>query len=237
MIFTIVVVILFGFSVLLITNNHKNSNNTIKKNIGVEKNNNKNTTTNNVIINDENSIKEEDELKPSNEDIVGIIKISGTNINEYIVQGDDNDYYLNHNLDKEEDIAGSVFLDYRNNFSDKKLLIFGHNARKLKTVPFHDLEKYKDESFYKDNKYIDLTLNDEKNKWLIFSVMILEKGNNTHMKLNFTDQEWINHIEWLKSNSLYDTKVDVGINDNIVILQTCNYVPDNTYLLISAKKI
>ena len=108
--------------------------------MSVEKSNDTSNTTNGVVINDEDSSKE-DNLKPNNEDIVGSIKISGTNINEYIVQGDDNDYYLNHNLDKEEDIAGSVFLDYRNNFSDKKLLIFGHNARRLKTVPFHDLEK------------------------------------------------------------------------------------------------
>lgn len=233
----IIFIILLGFSALIITSNHQNSYNIIKKDIGVEKNNGTNDTTSSIVINDDNSIKEEDNLKPSNEDIVGSIKISGTNINEYIVQGDDNEYYLNHNLDKEEDIAGSVFLDYRNNFSDKKLLIFGHNARKLKTVPFHDLEKYMDESFYKDNKYIDLTLNDETSKWQVFSVMTVEKGNNTHMKLRFTDQEWINHIDWLKSNSLYDTKVDVGASDNIVILQTCNYKPENTYLLISAKKI
>ena len=90
---------------------------------------------------------------------------------------------------------------------------------------------------YEDNKYIDLTLNNEDSKWQIFSVMTVEKGNNTHMKLRFTDQEWTRHIDWLKSNSLYDTKVDVGTNDNIVILQTCNYNPENTYLLISAKKI
>ena len=204
--------------------------------MSVEKSNDTSNTTNGVVINDEDSSKE-DNLKPNNEDIVGSIKISGTNINEYIVQGDDNEYYLNHNLDKEEDIAGSVFLDYRNNFSDKKLLIFGHNARRLKTVPFHDLEKYMDESFYKDNKYIDLTLNNEESKWQIFSVMTVEKGNNTHMKLRFTDQEWTSHIDWLKSNSIYDTKVDVGASDSIVILQTCNYVPENTYLLISAKKI
>lgn len=116
-------------------------------------------------------------------------------------------------------------------------MIFGHNARKLKTVPFHDLEKYLDESFYKDNKYIELILNNESSTWIIFSVMTVEKDNNTHMKLWFTSEEWMSHIEWLKNNSLYDTKIDVNISDRIVILQTCNYNPDNTYLLVSAKKV
>ena len=140
-------------------------------------------------------------------------------------------------MNKEEDIAGAVFLDYRNNFNDRKLLLFGHNARKLKTVPFHDLEKYKDESFYTDNKYINLNLNNEDSKWIIFSVMIVKKGDNTHMKLNFSETGWLQHLNWLKNNSIYDTKVDVSANDRIVVIQTCNYNPDDTYLLVSAKKI
>lgn len=139
-------------------------------------------------------------------------------------------------MNREEDIAGAVFLDYRNNFNDRKLLIFGHNARKLKTVPFHDLEKYKDESFYNDNKYINLNLNNEDSKWIVFSVMIVKKSDNTHMKLNFSDSGWLQHLTWLKDNSLYDTKVDVSANDRIVIIQTCNYNPDDTLILISAKK-
>ena len=79
----------------------------------------KDNSVNNINNEDTNSIEEN---IPDNEDIVGKIKIDGTNIDEYIVQGSDNEYYLNHNLDKEEDIAGAVFLDYRNNFDDRKLV-------------------------------------------------------------------------------------------------------------------
>ncbi len=171
-----------------------------------------------------------------NEDIIGNITVSGTDIDEYIVQTTDNNYYLNHNLKKEYDIAGAVFMDYRNSVDDKKILIFGHNARKLDTVPFHDLEKYLDESFYRENKYVDLKFNED-TKWLIFSVMIVKKGNNTHMKLEFDDNSWLEHLNYLKSNSIYDTGVDVSFDDRIVVIQTCNYHPENTYILICAKKI
>lgn len=211
-----------------------------------DKNINKNKKINTIKSEEKKNLKNNQDLKnkeddkpvkPDNEDIVGFIKITGTGISNYIAQGTDNDYYLNHNLNKEEDIAGSVFLDYRNNLNDRKLLIFGHNARKLKTVPFHDLEKYLDESFYKENSYIDIELNGENSKWQIFSVMIVPKGNNTHMLISFNDAEWINHLNWLKNNSLYDTNISVNSTDRIVILQTCNYEPDNTYLLVCAKKI
>ena len=170
-----------------------------------------------------------------NEDIIGNITVSGTDIDEYIVQTTDNNYYLNHNLKKEYDISGAVFMDYRNSVDDKKILIFGHNARKLDTVPFHDLEKYLDESFYRENKYVDLKFNED-TKWLIFSVMIVKKGNNTHMKLEFDDNSWLEHLNYLKSNSIYDTGVDVSFDDRIVVIQTCNYHPENTYILICAKK-
>ena len=170
-----------------------------------------------------------------NDDIIGNITVSGTDIDEYIVQTTDNNYYLNHNLKKEYDISGAVFMDYRNSVDDKKILIFGHNARKLDTVPFHDLEKYLDESFYRENKYVDLKFNED-TKWLIFSVMIVKKGNNTHMKLEFDDNSWLEHLNYLKSNSIYDTGVDVSFDDRIVVIQTCNYHPENTYILICAKK-
>ena len=170
-----------------------------------------------------------------NDDIIGNITVSGTDIDEYIVKTTDNNYYLNHNLKKEYDISGAVFMDYRNSVDDKKILIFGHNARKLDTVPFHDLEKYLDESFYRENKYVDLKFNED-TKWLIFSVMIVKKGNNTHMKLEFDDNSWLEHLNYLKSNSIYDTGVDVSFDDRIVVIQTCNYHPENTYILICAKK-
>ena len=172
-----------------------------------------------------------------NTDIIGNIKIEGTDIDEYIVQTTDNDYYLKHNLKKEYDIAGSVFMDYRNSIDDKKILIFGHNARKLETVPFHDLEKYLDKDFYNNNKYIDLKLGDEDSKWIIFSVMIVKKGDNTHMKLEFNDDTWMQHLNYLKSNSIYNTGVDIASSDKIVVIQTCNYNPENTYILVCAKRI
>ena len=171
-----------------------------------------------------------------NNDIVGSIRIIGTNISRQIVQGEDNEYYLNHNVEKEEDINGSVFIDYRNNFEDRKILIYGHNARHLETVPFHELEKFTDEQFLKENNFIELELNGDKSVWQIFSVMITQ-DKKEHMKIKFDDLEWERHLDWLKQESLYDTGVNVNKFDRIITLQTCYYNPANSYLLISAKKV
>lgn len=165
------------------------------------------------------------------------IIIPGTNINNLLVQGTDNDYYLNHSSTGSKDKKGSIFMDYRNNLEDRKLLIYGHNSKTLKTALFHDLEKYIDSSFYKNHKYIELTLNNEKSIYEVFSVMIIEEKDNRHMKITFNDKEFLEHIDWMKKNSLYVTEEEVGINDKIITLQTCYYNPDNSYLIINAKKI
>ena len=119
----------------------------------------------------------------------------------------------------------------------KEILIFGHSARSLETVPFYDIKKYIDKTFYNNHRYINLKFNDEESKWIIFSVMVVKKGDNTHMRLEFDDNSWNEHLNYIKNNSIYDTAVDINSSDNIIVIQTCNYSPENTYILICAKKI
>lgn len=173
-----------------------------------------------------------------NNDIVGTITINGTDIDTMLVQTDNNTYYLNHSYDLSVNEMGSIFIDYRNNLDDKKLLIYGHNFR-YRDGAFHQLTNYKDKSFYDSYPYIEITLNEEVNKYQIFSVMI-EKPQNRylHTMLNFVDEaSYKNHLDWLKENSIYETNIEVSKNDYIITLQTCYYNPVGSYFIINAKKI
>lgn len=182
----------------------------------------------NDITNNDNNYKENQ---------IGIIKINGTNINSPIMQENDNDYYLNHDSDGNYDVYGSIFMDYRNNINDKKILIFGHNTNGVSTSPFHDLEKYTDYNFYQQYQYIDLTLVNTTTKWQIFSVMIVSNTSNKHMKLKFNNNEWNEHLSWLINSSKYQTGITVNDDDRIIVLQTCFYQEPETFLIISAKEI
>lgn len=172
-----------------------------------------------------------------NNDIIGKLKITNTNIDNDILQGSDNDYYLTRDSLGVKNIFGSTFMDYRNTFDDRKLLIYGHNSKTLKDAPFHDLEKYIDYTFYKNNKYITLTLNNEKVIYEIFSVMVIPKSTTRHTKITFNDKEWMEHLNWMIEESIYNTSVDVGLSDMILTLQTCYYEPENSYLIINARKV
>ena len=76
--------------------------------------------------------------KEYNKDIIGII-----NKKIMVVQTSDNDYYLNHNLNKKKDKYGTVFMDYRCNIDDQILIFYGHTSKLINT-DFHFLEKYLD---------------------------------------------------------------------------------------------
>ena len=62
------------------------------------------------------------ELKNINSDVKGWIKVNGTNINYPFVQSNNNKYYLTHSFDKSYNSAGWLFLDYRNNINNNKIL-------------------------------------------------------------------------------------------------------------------
>lgn len=168
----------------------------------------------------------------SNEDIIGAIKIEGTKIDSLIVRSNDNEYYLNHSINKEYDIKGSIFIDYRTNLNSKQINIYGHNSKDY-DLPFKELEKYIKKSFYDDHKIIEIWNGIETFKYKIFSIQIVT-ADYEHMNIDSLNSQ--EHIEKL-SKSIYETNIKASEKDKILVLQTCNYNPKNSYLLIIAKKI
>ena len=73
-------------------------------------------------------------LKRTNPDVVGWLKVNGTNINYPFVQSSDNDYYLTHSFNKSYNGGGWVFLDYRNNGTNNKNTIIYAHGRSDKTM-------------------------------------------------------------------------------------------------------
>lgn len=186
------------------------------------------------IENDENVVLNY-QKEFNNTDIIAELSIENTDLLTPVVKGSDNEYYLNHLLDKSRNSLGSVFLDYRNNVDDRKILIYGHNSENVYTE-FHLLENYLNEEYYYNHDDITLKTIDNTYNYKIFSVYIATT-NLQHVNLNFTDTEYYEHLNWLKSNSIYDTGVTIEPNSEILVLQTCYFDIDNSYVIISAKKI
>ena len=91
-----------------------------------------------VIVDDKNEDENKEEytvdfnkLKEQNNETVAWIKVNNTNVEYPVVKASDNSFYLNHSFDKNQNLAGWIFADYRNKFdnTDKNIIIYGHNMR------------------------------------------------------------------------------------------------------------
>ncbi len=179
-----------------------------------------------------------------NDEIVGVVSIPSTSFSSIVVQHSDNSYYLDHNLFKSKAIEGSTYLDYRVDInSGKKNIIYGHNGDSSQiSVPFSELEKYYEYEYFKNNQFITLEDENGVGTYQIFSVYV-ETSDPSYMYLNFkSDTSWLEHINYLKNKSLYNTGVSVDATDEVLILQTCSHNEKyikykDRYLLVVAKRV
>lgn len=170
----------------------------------------------------------------NNDDILGEISIPNTGLKVPVAQSSNNEYYLNHLLDKSYNTLGSIFLDYRNKITDRKIIIYGHNSQNVVTE-FQTLEKYLSKDYYSNHSDIYLKTLDDEYHYKIFSVYIAITDYR-HVNLKLEGDKYTNHLSWLKNQSVYDTGVSVS-NEDILVLQTCYYDPVGSYLIVAAKKI
>ena len=178
--------------------------------------------------------------KYNNRDIKFVLNVLNTDIYEPVVQGDDNKYYLKHNLRNDKNLEGSIFMDYRNSVLDNKVLIYGHNSTYV-YPPFRELERFYDYDYYDEHKYIELINGEQVIRYIIFSVFV-EYEDWSYMNVNLVGDEWLKHLEYLKSKSWYDYGIELYEEDSILILQTCSHMKEyskykDKYLLVIGKKI
>ena len=180
--------------------------------------------------------------KYNNDDIVGTISISDTDFNTIVLQGKDNEYYLNHLPDKTYNINGSIFLDYRVDIDNSdKLLIFGHSSPNY-TLPIMIIENYNSKEYYDKHPYIYISTEKNIRKYQIFSAYV-EVSDWDYMKIKYqSNEEKLAHYQKLKNKSFYETNIDINENDNILIVQTCSNLKEYSkyskkYMLVIAKEV
>ena len=176
------------------------------------------------------------DLKKTNPDVVGWLKVNGTNINYPFVQANDNKYYLTHSFNKSYNAAGWVFLDYRNNNTNNKNTIIYAHGRTDKTM-FGTLRKVLNNGWLNntDNFVIKISIETENSLWQIFSVYHIPTTSD-YLKTDFDDDtEYQNFLDMIKNRSSYNFNTSINSNDNILTLSTCYSNSDK--MVVHAKLI
>lgn len=171
----------------------------------------------------------------NNQDIIGELVIANSNFKEIVVQTNNNEFYLDHSVDKTYNRLGSIFMDYRNMVDDRKIIIYGHNSEDIYTE-FNLLENYLNFDYYREHQDIYFKTINNNYHYKVFSVFIVI-NDYRYINLNFSDDEYNKHLKYLKEQSVYDTYIDVNDNDEIIVLQTCYFQPKNSYLVVVGKKL
>lgn len=160
------------------------------------------------------------ELKATNPDVKLWIMVDGTNINYPVVQTNDNDYYLKHNILKRYSTDGWVFLDYRNNMNnDRNTIFYGHNL--LNKTAFGSISKMFSNNYLNKSNH-QIYVIDENNIYVykVFSVYY-SKPITDYLQVEFYDDEYLNFLNNLKSKSKYNFNEELSVNDKIITLSTC----------------
>lgn len=173
-----------------------------------------------------------DTLKTKNSDTVGYLKVNGTDIENVVVKGKDNSYYLKHNFNKEYNTAGWIFADYHNKLdgTDRNIIIYGHNMRN--NTMFGTLKNVLNEEWkdVEENRFITFITEEESYIYEVFSVYQIE-AEDYYITTNFkNDEEFLKFANTLKSRSKYNFDVDIKEEDSILTLSTC--ANNNKYRVI-----
>lgn len=177
-------------------------------------------------------------LKSTNSDIVAYIEIDNTKVDYVVVKGKDNEYYLNHNINKEYNVAGWIFMDYKNKLdgNDKNIVIYGHNM--ADDSMFGSLTGVLKKEWYEnvDNHTILLITENEKATYQIFSIYSIVP-EDYYINTEFNDEkEYVNFLNKIKSRSIYNYDIELNTTDQILTLSTCNLSGDKR-IVIHAKKM
>lgn len=183
------------------------------------------------------------ELLAINRDICAWVTVDNTNIDYPVVQGESNVTYINKDVYGKFALAGSIFLDARNDpgFSDPYSLLYGHDMVDYKM--FGALELFKDQAFFEKNHSGRLILPDRTYDLKIFALLVVTAAD----AYIFEPQDWQADdidklLTYAKENAMFshkETMEELRKSDKLQLLalSTCSAEFTNARTILLAAMV
>lgn len=180
----------------------------------------------------------------SNKKLIGWLQIDDTNIDYPVMQCGDNEFYLSHNFDSEEDKTGALFLDCNCDVikGNDNYIIYGHHLTSGKM--FSSLVKYEDQSFYEKHKYIRFDTIYEEHLYQVMFAFRSKVYNEDDVVFKYyqfidanSEEEFNSYMLEMSEQAFYETGVWAFYGDELLTLSTCDYHQDNGRFVVVAKRI
>lgn len=189
------------------------------------------------------------ELLDINADTIGYVRIPNC-VDEPVVKGKDNEYYLNHNFYDNQRQCGTCFADYRNvadgyERSDN-IILYAHNQKD--GTMFGNLDYYRwDPAYWLKNPFIYFNTNYSEDTYVIISSFVIntkpEHDDNRPLfdyqnYIDFNDEySYDNFMDEITKRSTIITGVDCNENDAYLTLSTCSTEWDDSRHVLVARKL
>ncbi len=183
-------------------------------------------------------------IHQKNQKLIGWVKIDDTIIDYPVMQTVNNEYYLDHNFNQEEDRNGCIFMDYQCDVIKgcDNMILYGHHMKSGKM--FGTLNKYSEESYYEEHPIIQFDTIYEKGKYqvmYVFRSKVYSEEDVTFKYYQFinaaSEMEFNSYLNEMAALSLYDTGVVASYGDKLLTLSTCDYQEKKGRFVVVAKKI
>lgn len=174
-------------------------------------------------------------LQAINKDVIGWLRIDGTDINYPIVQGEDNDYYLKYTFERTANSAGAIFMNSSNSrdFQDLNTIIYGHNMKNGSM--FGSLAKHFKNGESVPGKYIWICTPEKQYRYRIFSSHVVDAAGEAYTLFSVPDEAFAAYVAKMKAQSLVDFGTEVSGEDRVLTLSTCTG-NDTTRFVLQARR-
>ena len=173
-------------------------------------------------------------LQQVNGDVLGWILIPGTPVSYPLVQGEDNDEYLDTTWRGSRSSVGSIFLECRNSrdLSDFNTMIYGHRTQNRSM--FGSLKDYASQNYWQEHPCLYITDESGCSTYRVFAAYEVEVTGLTY-RLGFEDdtdkQEF---LDFCTAQSVIRTGIVPTAEDRIVTLSTCTGFGHDTRWVVQA---
>lgn len=167
------------------------------------------------------------------QDVVGWLYLPDTVINYPVVQGASNDTYLRHMLNGKYNVAGSIFVDYRNSEfgSESNYIIYGHNMQDGSM--FGSLVKYKEASYYDEHPVVYFITPEKSYLLELYAGFVTNSRSDTYT-ITHTADTLSEYMARVKTQSTFNSPVEYVEGDRVVTLSTCSYEFSNARYAVVA---
>lgn len=179
-----------------------------------------------------------------NPDVVGWIYCEDTVINYPILQGEDDEYYLHHDINGKTSSAGCIFIDCNNmkDFTDVNSILYGHHMKNGSM--FAGLQKWEEQEYYDAHKYMWIITPDGNYEVWLFSGYLTDAFSDSYLGIrNWGDmaEEYIT-TAYNNSDFVSDLKLETMMkcaedDQRHVMLSTCEYEFQNARYVLHGKLV